>query len=82
MKVSIVPIGNSKGIRIPKAVLEQCHIEKEAILDVKRKCIIIKSVRKEPRKDWEHFFKEMKGKNDDELLISDTIELNMEGWEW
>ena len=29
MKTTIIPIGNSKGIRIPKAIIEQCHIEKD-----------------------------------------------------
>ncbi|MCH5434723.1 AbrB/MazE/SpoVT family DNA-binding domain-containing protein, partial [Leptospira interrogans serovar Canicola] len=32
MKASVVKIGNSKGIRIPKAVLEECHIEEEVDL--------------------------------------------------
>jgi antitoxin MazE len=37
MKATIIPIGNSKGIRIPKAVLEQCHIEGDVFLEIKGK---------------------------------------------
>ena len=35
MKASIVPIGNSKGIRIPKILLQECCIGKEVDLEVK-----------------------------------------------
>jgi len=42
MKTTIIPIGNSKGIRIPKAVLEQCNFSKDVSLEVKGDCLIIK----------------------------------------
>lgn len=82
MKTMIVPIGNSKGVRIPKAVLEQCHIEKEAIMEVQKGAIVIKPARKEPRKDWEDCFKQMKKLKEDNLLISDNVDLDMKEWEW
>ena len=82
MKSSIVPIGNSKGIRIPKAILKQCNIEKDIILEVKDNCIIIKSFKQDPRKNWEKSFKKMSKNKEDQLIIDDNIDLNMEGWEW
>lgn len=82
MKASIVPIGNSKGIRIPKVLLQECHIGKEVDLEVKRESIVIKPVRSEPRKGWERAFKKMHGREDDRLLIDDSIGLDMKGWEW
>lgn len=82
MKTMIIPIGNSKGVRIPKAVLEQCHIGKEAIMEVEKGAIVIKPAKKEPRKDWEDDFKQMKKLKEDNLLISDTVELDMKEWEW
>ena len=42
MKVNLVPIGNSKGIRIPKSVLEQCSFNKEAELVVEGNKIVLK----------------------------------------
>ncbi|GAG28945.1 unnamed protein product, partial [marine sediment metagenome] len=60
MKATIIPIGNSKGIRIPKAILEQCHIEKDVFLEIKGENIIIKPVKKQSRKCWEKYFKKMK----------------------
>ncbi len=82
MKTTIIPIGNSKGVRIPKAVLEQCHIEKEAIMEVEKGAIVIKPAKQEPRKDWESYFKQMKQLKEDNLLISDNIDLDMKEWEW
>ncbi len=82
MKASIVPIGNSKGIRIPKAILEQCQIEKEVELEVKGDKIIIAPVASEPRKGWERAFKQMHDAKDDVLVVSDAIDLNVEDWEW
>lgn len=82
MKAVITPIGNSKGIRIPKALLEQCHIKKVVKIEVKGRSIIIKPFNQEPRKNWEQAFRKMHKNNDDKLLIEDNIDLNMENEEW
>lgn len=82
MEVAIVSIGNSKGIRIPKAILEQCHIKQEVNLETKGESIIIKPLKRESRKDWEKAFQKMHENKDDELLIGDRIDLDMENWEW
>lgn len=82
MKATIVPIGNSKGIRIPKVILEECHIGKSVFLEVKGGGIVIKPVKEEPRKDWEDSFERMHENKDDQLLIDDNVDLDMESWEW
>lgn len=82
MKVAIIPIGNSKGIRIPKVVLEQCHIKKEVNMEVKDESIIIRPFKEEPRKNWAEVFKKMHENGDDKLLIDDSIDFDMETWEW
>jgi len=82
MKTTIVPIGNSRGVRIPKAVLEQCHLEKEAIMEVEKGAIVIKPARKEFRKDWDADFKQMNKLKEDKLIIPDTIDPAVKGWEW
>ena len=53
MKVNIVSIGNSKGIRIPKSILDQCKFNKEAELEVENNRIIIKPLRKKSREGWD-----------------------------
>ena len=82
MKAKVVPIGNSKGIRIPKVVLEQCAIENEAIMEVEKGRIIIMPAKKSPRQDWEQAFKEMHAREDDVLLIDDDLDLAVGDWEW
>lgn len=42
MKTHIISIGNSRGIRIPKAILEQCRIEKDVELELENDKIILK----------------------------------------
>ena len=43
MKVKIVPIGNSKGIRIPKALLKQCGFGKSVEITVEGNRIVLRS---------------------------------------
>ena len=35
MRTKLVSIGNSKGIRIPKAVIEQCELNDEVEMDIR-----------------------------------------------
>ena len=82
VKAAIVPIGNSKGIRIPKPILEHCHIKKEVILETEGHNIIIKPVRKKARGNWDQAFRKMSEKKDDSLVIDDSIDLHIGKWEW
>lgn len=81
MITKIVPIGNSRGIRIPNNILKQMNIENkiELIFDEKDEKIILRPVR-EPREGWENSFKQMNDNNEDRLIINDSIDL--EDWEW
>ena len=78
----IVPIGNSKGIRIPKAILEQCHFTKEVDLRVEGDTVILKSISKKPREGWEEAFKTMHEKGEDSPLLDDTLDVNIKEWQW
>jgi antitoxin MazE len=84
MRASIVRIGNSQGIRIPKVVLEQTQLKGEVELEVRDQQILIRAVRK-PRQDWGRKFRHMAEKGDDRLLDSDVIgqtSWEKEEWEW
>ena len=81
MKVNIVSIGNSKGIRIPKALLEQVHLNKEADLVVEGTKLVIRPIKK-VRDGWDKAFKSMHAKEEDTLLINDSIDAEMKNWEW
>ena len=82
MKVSIISVGNSKGIRIPKSILEQCSFDKEAELEVENNKIVLKPVRRRSRNDWDKAFKVMHERKEDELLLDDLLDIEMKNWEW
>ena len=46
MELSIIEIGNSKGIRIPKPILEQCNIKDNVTLSIENNSIVIKPIEK------------------------------------
>jgi antitoxin MazE len=86
MKVKIVKIGNSKGIRIPKVLLRQTGIDDEVNLEVEDNQIILKPSKKSIRKGWEISFLEMTESNHDLLLdksfLSNQTSFDQDEWEW
>ncbi len=80
MEVPIVKIGNSKGFRLSKTLLEKYQIKDKVELILEKDHIVIKPVA-EPRKGWDLQFKKMHTNRDDELLIDDVFEdENVEDW--
>jgi antitoxin MazE len=83
MEISLVQIGNSKGIRIPKSIIDQLHISDKLEMEIIEEKIILKPIEKSPRLGWEKQFKEMHLNADDQLLIDDDdIENENFQWEW
>lgn len=74
MNVKVVSIGNSKGIRIPKAILEQCEITEAVELRLENKHIVLRPVKARPRQGWATAAEQMHQAGDDELLIPDVFE--------
>ena len=81
MRVGIISVGNSKGIRIPKAILEQCRFNKEAEMEVQGNVLLIKPVKK-VREGWDKSFQLMHERKEDALVINDALDAEMENWEW
>ena len=67
MKTSIVRIGNSRGILIPKRLLEDCRLEETVELEAHKDHLVVRSTSK-PRKSWDEAFKRMSEHGDDALL--------------
>lgn len=80
MHTHLVPIGNSKGIRIPATLLRQYNIQDEVEIRPGKDEIIIRPITRKPREGWEAAFAEMHVNDDDVLLIDDALDL--EAWEW
>ena len=73
MKVWVVQIGNSKGIRLNKMLLEKYQIEDKVELVLESEYILIKPVR-QPRQGWDDAFAEMRKNEDDQLLIDPVFD--------
>jgi len=80
MEVSVINIGNSKGIRLSKTVLEKYNIQDKLELIMEEGQIVLKPALT-PRKDWEESFRQMHESGDDTLLIDDVFDdENFEAW--
>ena len=82
MKVSVVPIGNSRGIRLPKAILEQLGVSDQMELEVENKQIILRPINKNRRSGWEEALQKMNKNQEDKLLIPETGTYEGFDWEW
>lgn len=81
MQMDIIKIGNSKGIRLPLAVLKQCGIDSKVELEIQDNYIIIKPI-KNPRQGWAEAFQLMHKNNDDTLVIPDELDdETLEAWD-
>lgn len=84
MRTRIVKIGNSRGIRIPKALLEQTGLQGEVEIQAQGGSLVVVAVHP-PRAGWEDAFREMALQGDDLLLdgdVSTTESFDAEDWEW
>jgi len=84
MKASLIKIGNSQGIRIPKPIIAQCGFKDEVEFLVQNNELIVKPI-KSSRHNWDSAFKKMAENGDDQLLDPETVSTTQwdEGeWEW
>ena len=79
MRVDLIRIGNSRGIRIPKPFIEQCGLGDTVDLRVEDGCLVIAPVRR-PREDWEASFQTTES---DELLPNLPLnDFDRAEWDW
>jgi antitoxin MazE len=84
MKTRIIPIGNSKGVRIPKPLLDQSGLTGEVEIVAKGKTLVIRPA-SHPREGWEASFAEMAKNGDDAELLDVPPSLSSsddEEWVW
>ncbi len=80
MELSIIQIGNSKGFRLSKTLIEKYNIKDKVELILEKGHMILKPI-SSPRKGWDIAFKEMNENGDDQLLFNDVFENeNLEEW--
>ena len=84
MKTHIVRIGNSRGLRLPKTVLEQCKLENTVEIEVEDNCLVVRPARA-ARAGWHEAFAAMAQHKDDILLDRDALkptDWDMTEWRW
>lgn len=80
MEISIIQIGNSKGLRLTKSILERYNIKDKVEIILEKGQIILKPIT-EPRKDWDKAFKNMSKNEEDQLLMNDIFDdENFDEW--
>ena len=77
MEVSIIKIGNSKGLRLPKTILKKYDIKDSVELVLEEEQIVIKPVSKK-REGWDKAFEKMSQKmsqnKEDNPVMDDVFE--------
>lgn len=84
MRTHIVKMGNSRGVRIPKALIEQAGLDDEVEIAARRDCLIIRPV-VQPRAGWDEAFAEMARRGDDRPIDGGRPvrhSFDEEEWEW
>ncbi len=82
MKTKLIRIGNSHGVRLPKAIIAQAGLTEEVELDIRDGAVVIaRAVR--PRSGWADAADKMRARNDDRLLDSPTpTRFDEKEWTW
>ena len=82
IRSKIIKVGNSRGIRIPRSILEQAGLMDEVEMTVQEGKLIIHAARK-PRQGWRAQFSSMAERGDDRLLDEPTSnKFDEEEWSW
>lgn len=82
LRAEIVSIGNSRGLRIPKAIREEIGLESEVTLTVSKGALVVRPARA-PRWDWRRRFEAAANAGHEPLLIPGDLENEFDvEWTW
>jgi len=82
MLTTVVQIGNSRGVRIPKNILRDLQIENKVEMIVHDGALLIKNAEIKPRKDWDEAFANMSKNRDDVLIMPENLDSDDFEWVW
>lgn len=82
IKTNIIRIGNSRGVRLPKPLLDQVGLADEVEIRVEDNSLIIRAANR-PRETWDERFQAMAEHGDDALLDAPTpTRWDEDEWTW
>jgi antitoxin MazE len=80
MDLSVIQIGNSRGIRFSKTLIEKYNIKDTVEMILENGYIILKP-KATPRKNWDQAFEKMNKNGDDKALMNDIFDdENFDEW--
>ena len=80
MRARLVKIGNSRGIRLPKPVIEQAGLDEEVSVEVRDGAVIISSA-KQVRAGWSVAARLLRVRNADRL-VDEPVATRFDEREW
>lgn len=81
MKARLVQIGNSRGVRLPKPLIEQAGLGEDVVLAVRHGGILIVPSPNSPRAGWADAAQRMHERVDDKL-VDPPISTHFDDTEW
>ncbi len=82
MRARLVRIGNSRGIRLPKPVIEEAGLTEEVEVRVRDGAVVIKAAVR-PRSGWAEAARLARRRGDDRLLDNPTAtRFDTKEWQW
>jgi len=82
MKARLVRIGNSRGVRLPKPLIEEAGLTDDVEVRVRGGALIIMSATR-PRSGWAEAAKRMRQRGEEGLLDEPTsTRFDGEEWKW
>jgi antitoxin MazE len=82
MLASVIQIGNSRGIRLPKRFFQELNIKDKVELIINKDELIVKGVQKIPRQGWGESFVKMSADKGNEILLPENIDNETFEWIW
>jgi antitoxin MazE len=82
MKARLIRIGNSRGVRLPKPVIEEAGLQDEVEVRVREGAVVISS-RATPRAGWAEAARKLRSRNGDRLLDQPApTRFDEQEWRW
>jgi antitoxin MazE len=82
MKTTIRKMGNSQGVLIPKPLLAQAGIEREAEITVENGAIVLRKPKPAARQDWAEASRNIAAVGDDALVWPEFANADDGEWQW
>jgi antitoxin MazE len=82
MKSRLIRIGNSRGVRLPKPLIEEAGLQEEVEVQIRGNALVITS-HSQPRTGWAEAARQMRERGHDRLLDGPTsTRFDDEEWHW